>query len=148
MGLPAFSHHVNLFCLRTIPSEGGALDEAACLLQLKLTLLLTAVAVPINTLVGVVAAINITRSEFPGKTLMVAMLDLPFSISPVVTGADSLPHAWTMGVPLQLYLQCGAGAGLMLVLLYGREGWFAPILRATNFNIVFAFPGAAHLTCC
>ena len=52
-----------------------------------MTLLLTAVAVPINTLVGITAAINITRNEFPGKALLVAMLDLPFSISPVVTGA-------------------------------------------------------------
>ena len=51
-----------------------------------MTLLLTAVAVPINTLVGITAAINITRNEFPGKALLVAMLDLPFSISPVVTG--------------------------------------------------------------
>lgn len=48
---------------------------------------------PINTVVGIVAAINITRSEFPGKTLMVAMLDLPFSISPVVTGPPPSPRA-------------------------------------------------------
>ncbi len=51
-----------------------------------MTLLLTIVAVPINTVVGITAAINITRNEFPGKTLLIAMLDLPFSISPVVTG--------------------------------------------------------------
>ena len=57
--------------------------------QMKMTLLLTAVAVPINTLFGVIAALNITRSEFPGKTIMVALLDLPFSISPVVTGVSS-----------------------------------------------------------
>jgi sulfate transport system permease protein len=56
---------------------------------LKMTLLLTAVAVPINTVVGITAAINITRNEFVGKTLLVAMLDLPFSISPVVTGTPS-----------------------------------------------------------
>lgn len=55
-----------------------------------MTLLLTLVAVPINTVVGITAAINITRNEFPGKTLLIAMLDLPFSISPVVTGV--LPH--------------------------------------------------------
>ena len=58
-------------------------------IQVKMTLLLTAVAVPINTLVGITAAIYIARNEFVGKTLMVAMLDLPFSISPVVTGATS-----------------------------------------------------------
>ena len=58
--------------------------------QVKMTLLLTIVAVPINTVVGITAAINITRNEFPGKTLLIAMLDLPFSISPVVTGSVTL----------------------------------------------------------
>lgn len=52
-----------------------------------------------------------------GKVFLMAILDLPFSISPVVTG-------------------------LMLVLLYGRNGWFAPALNAMGFNVVFAFPGA------
>lgn len=61
-------------------------------LQVKLTLLLTIVTVPINTVVGITAALNIVRNEFPGKTLVIAMLDLPFSISPVVTGA--LGFSW------------------------------------------------------
>ncbi|KAK9802871.1 hypothetical protein WJX72_005974 [[Myrmecia] bisecta] len=87
----------------------------------KLTLMLSAVAVPINTLFGVTAAVLITRTQFWGKSFLMAVLDLPFSISPVVTG-------------------------LMLVLLYGRNGWFAPIIRATGFNIVFAFPGMALAT--
>lgn len=54
-----------------------------------MTLLLAAVAVPINTVWGIVAAIQITRNEFWGKTFVMAMLDLPFSISPVVTGDAS-----------------------------------------------------------
>lgn len=54
--------------------------------QVKMTLLLSAVAVPINTVFGVTCAILIARNEFPGKLVMVSMLDLPFSISPVVTG--------------------------------------------------------------
>ena len=65
-------------------------DLACCpakTLQVKMTLLLAAVAVPVNTVFGVVAALQLTRSEFPGKTFVMAMLDLPFSISPVVTGA-------------------------------------------------------------
>ena len=53
---------------------------------MKMTFLLTVVAVPINTVVGVTAALQLSRSEFPGKTILIAMLDLPFSISPVVTG--------------------------------------------------------------
>ena len=55
-------------------------------LQVKMTLLLALVSVPINTVWGIVAAIQITRNEFWGKTFVMAMLDLPFSISPVVTG--------------------------------------------------------------
>lgn len=54
--------------------------------QVKLTLALAAVAVPINTLFGISAALLIARNNFPGKTVLLAILDLPFSISPVVTG--------------------------------------------------------------
>ena len=54
--------------------------------QVKMTLLLSAVAVPINTVFGVTCAILIARNEFPGKLILTSMLDLPFSISPVVTG--------------------------------------------------------------
>ena len=68
------------------------------LLQVKMTLLLALVSVPINTVWGIVAAIQITRNEFPGKTFAMAMLDLPFSISPVVTGKQCL-HAEHMLSP-------------------------------------------------
>lgn len=54
--------------------------------QVQLTLALAAVAVPINTLFGISAALLIARNNFPGKTVLLAILDLPFSISPVVTG--------------------------------------------------------------
>ena len=57
-----------------------------CNFQAKLTLLLALVAVPINTVFGIVAAMQLTRNEFWGKTFVMSMLDLPFSISPVVTG--------------------------------------------------------------
>ena len=63
-------------------------------LQVKMTLLLATVAVPINTVWGIVAAIQITRNEFWGKTFVMAMLDLPFSISPVVTGDASALQAF------------------------------------------------------
>ena len=55
-------------------------------MQVQLTLALAAVAVPINTLFGISAALLIARNNFPGKTVLLAILDLPFSISPVVTG--------------------------------------------------------------
>eukprot|EP00877_Chromochloris_zofingiensis_P014242 jgi/Chrzof1/9071/Cz03g35020.t1 len=82
----------------------------------KLTLMLAAFSVPLNTLFGTVAAILITRNDFPGKVFLLSLLDLPFSISPVVTG-------------------------LMLTLLYGRTGWFAQFLSLHGWSIVFAFPG-------
>lgn len=66
--------------------------------QVKMTLLLSAVAVPINTVFGVTCAILIARNEFPGKLILTSMLDLPFSISPVVTGqlasVASRPHSY------------------------------------------------------
>lgn len=89
--------------------------------QVKLTIALAAIAVPINTVFGVVAALQLTRNDFPGKAFVLTLLDLPFSISPVVTG-------------------------LMLVLLYGRTGIFAPYLESFGLQVVFAFPGMALAT--
>lgn len=82
----------------------------------KMTLLLAGVAVPINTVFGIAAAIFLSRNDFPGKVFAISVLDLPFSISPVVTG-------------------------MMFVLLYGRKGLFAPLIAQYGFPIVFAFPG-------
>ncbi|GBF92244.1 sulfate ABC transporter permease subunit [Raphidocelis subcapitata] len=87
----------------------------------RMTLLLAAVSVPLNTVFGTVAAILITRNQFPGKVFLLSLLDMPFSISPVVTG-------------------------LMLTLLYGRSGWFAQFLAEHGFSLVFAFPGMALAT--
>jgi sulfate transport system permease protein len=82
-----------------------------------LTLLMAAVAVPLNTVFGLCAAWAIARNKkFPGRTLLMSIIDLPFSVSPVV-------------------------AGLMLVLLYGRNGWFGPFLEANDIKIIFAVPG-------
>ena len=120
--------------------------------------MLAVVAVPINTAFGVTFAILLVRSEFRGKTLVMSMLDLPFSISPVVTGGhpghiQSPRVAVSASVEAAVCLACirqGMSChapGLMLVLLYGRNGWFAPVIRATGFNIVFAFPGEACTGC-
>ncbi|MBO3462560.1 sulfate ABC transporter permease subunit CysW [Aetokthonos hydrillicola Thurmond2011] len=83
---------------------------------IRLTLLLALIAVPVNTIFGLCAAWAIARHKFPGRTLILSIIDLPFSISPVV-------------------------AGLMIVLLYGRQGWFGTALEANNIKIIFAFPG-------
>jgi sulfate/thiosulfate transport system permease protein len=81
-----------------------------------LTLLMAAVTVPLNTIFGLCAAWAIARHKFPGRALLISIIDLPFSISPVV-------------------------AGLMIVLLYGRNGWFGPMLDAAGIKIIFAVPG-------
>jgi sulfate/thiosulfate transport system permease protein len=82
----------------------------------RLTVFLALIAVPINIVFGLCAAWAIARHKFPGRAFLLSILDLPFSISPVV-------------------------AGLMLVLLYGRNGWFGSALEAINIKVIFAFPG-------
>lgn len=83
---------------------------------IKLTVSLAVIALPLNTIFGLSAAWAIARNKFPGKAFLLSIIDLPFSISPVV-------------------------AGLMIVLLYGRLGWFGSWLEANDIKIVFAFPG-------
>jgi sulfate transport system permease protein len=87
----------------------------------KLTLFLALITVPVNTVFGLCAAWAIARRKFPGRALILSIIDLPFSISPVV-------------------------AGLMIVLLYGRNGWFGPFLEAKDIKIIFAFPGMVLAT--
>ena len=92
------------------------LKEPDFIHAVKLTVMLTAIAVPANAIFGLCAAWAVTRQKFPGRALILSIIDLPFSISPVV-------------------------AGLMLVLLYGRQGWFGNWLQEHDINIIFAFPG-------
>jgi sulfate/thiosulfate transport system permease protein len=87
----------------------------------RLTILLALIAVPINTVFGLCAAWSIARHKFPGRTLLLSIIDLPFSISPVV-------------------------AGLMIMLLYGRQGWFGSWFQDRGIDIVFAFPGMVLAT--
>jgi sulfate transport system permease protein len=86
-----------------------------------ITVSLAAISVPLNTIFGLCAAWALTRRNFFGRSLILSIIDLPFSISPVV-------------------------AGLMLVLLYGRLGWFGSILEEQNIKIIFAFPGMVLAT--
>jgi sulfate/thiosulfate transport system permease protein len=81
-----------------------------------LTLLITLIAVPLNTLFGIALAIAIVRHRFRGKGLVNALVDLPLALSPVVVG-------------------------LALLLLYGRLGWFGPWLEDHGIQVVFALPG-------
>jgi len=88
---------------------------------IQLTLMLAVISVPINAIFGLCAAWAIARRQFRGRTLLLSIIDLPFAISPVV-------------------------AGLMIVLLYGRNGWFGPFLEARDIKIIFAFPGMVLAT--
>lgn len=83
---------------------------------IRLTLLVAAIALPINTIFGLCAAWVIARNRFPGRALLLSLIDLPFAISPVV-------------------------AGLMIVLIYGRNGWLGPWLAEVNIKVIFAWPG-------
>ncbi|MEG4392291.1 sulfate ABC transporter permease subunit CysW [Microcoleus sp. BROC3] len=87
----------------------------------QLTLIISLIVVPVNTVFGLCAAWVIGRNKFRGRTLLISILDVPFAISPVV-------------------------AGLMIVLLYGRVGWFGPWLEAANIKVIFAFPGMVLAT--
>ena len=88
---------------------------------IRLTLLTAVIAVPLNLVFGVAAAWCIAKYEFKGKAFLTTLIDLPFSISPVV-------------------------AGLMYVLVFGANGWFGPWLQAHDIKIIFAVPGIVLAT--
>ena len=88
---------------------------------IRLTLLVAAIAVPLNAIIGIAAAWAIAKFAFKGKNLLLTMIDLPFSISPVISG-------------------------LVYVLLFGAHGWLGPWLTANGIEIIFAVPGIVLAT--
>ena len=99
----------------------AALIEPDAVSALQLTLLAAVIAVPLNLVFGVWAAWLVTKFEFRGKRFLVTLIDLPFSVSPVV-------------------------AGLIYVLIFGAQGWFGPWLQAHDLKVVFAVPGIVLAT--
>jgi sulfate transport system permease protein len=99
----------------------AALSDPDALSAIKLTLITAAVAVPFNLLFGLAAAWAITKFEFRGKQLLITLIDLPFSVSPVI-------------------------AGLIYVLVFGAQGWFGPWLAEHDIKIIFAIPGIVLAT--
>jgi sulfate/thiosulfate transport system permease protein len=99
----------------------NALTTPETIHAFELTLLITAIAVPLNTVFGVVCALLIVRHTFPGKGLLNAFVDLPLALSPVVVG-------------------------LSLFLLYGRQGWFGGWLDDHDVEVLFALPGMVLAT--
>ena len=98
-----------------------ALQEPEAWSAIRLTLLTAAIAVPLNLVFGVCAAWAIAKFEFRGKAFLTTLIDLPFSVSPVV-------------------------AGLVYVLVFGAQGWFGPWLAEHDIKIIFAVPGIVLAT--
>ena len=98
-----------------------AVIEPDALSAIKLTLITAAIAVPLNLVFGVAAAWTIAKFEFRGKSILLTLIDLPFSVSPVISG-------------------------LIYVLLFGAQGWFGEWLREHDIKILFAVPGIVLAT--
>ncbi len=88
---------------------------------IELTLIAAGISVPLNCLFGVAAAWTIAKFDFPGKNILLTLIDLPFSISPVISG-------------------------MIYVLIFGAQGWFGPWLIEHNIRIIFAVPGIVLAT--
>ena len=99
----------------------AAFTEPDTQAAIGLTLLVAAIAVPLNLLFGISAAWAVAKFEFPGKSLLVTLIDLPFSVSPVVSG-------------------------LVFVLLFGAKGLLGPLIDDWDFKIIFAVPGIVLAT--
>jgi len=99
----------------------SAVTEPDAVSAIKLTLIAAVIAVPLNLIFGVAAAWAITKFDFKGKHLLITLIDLPFSVSPVI-------------------------AGLIYVLVFGAQGWLGPWLDSENIKIIFAIPGIVLAT--
>ena len=98
-----------------------AIRQPDALAAMRLTLLVAAIAVPANVIFGLAASWAITKFDFAGKSILTSLIDLPFSVSPVVSG-------------------------LVYVLLFGAQGWFGPWLAEHDIGIIFAVPGIVLAT--
>ena len=99
----------------------AAISEPEAWAAIRLTLLAAAIAVPLNLVFGLAAAWLIARFRFPGRDVLLTLIDLPFSVSPVI-------------------------AGLIFVLLFGRQGWLGPWLAEHGLQVIFAVPGIVLAT--
>jgi sulfate/thiosulfate transport system permease protein len=97
------------------------ITEKDALAAIKLTLIVAAIAVPANLIFGLAASWAIAKFEFRGKSLLITLIDLPFSVSPVTSG-------------------------LIYVLLFGAQGFFGPFLQSYDIQIIFAVPGIVLAT--
>lgn len=103
------------------PAFMESLSDPETFSAIRLTLLVAGISVPLNLVFGVVAAWTIAKFEFKGKAILSTLIDLPFSVSPVISG-------------------------LVFVLLFGAQGLFGPLLKGTGIQIIFAVPGLVLAT--
>jgi sulfate transport system permease protein len=99
----------------------AAITDPEALAAIKLTLLVAVIVVPLNSIFGVAAAWCVAKFRFAGRSVLITLIDLPFAVSPVISG-------------------------LIFVLLFGRQGVFGPFLEAHNWKIIFAVPGIVLAT--
>jgi sulfate transport system permease protein len=104
-----------------LPTYWEAIREPDALSAARLTLLIASIAVPVNLVFGVAAAWCISKFSFPGRNLLVTLIDLPFAVSPVISG-------------------------MIFVLLFGAHGWIGPWLAEHDIRIIFAVPGIVLAT--
>ena len=104
-----------------LPVALEAIGDPDSVSAIKLTLLIAAITVPFNALFGLCAAWAIAKHQFPGKAFLITLIDLPFSVSPVV-------------------------AGLIYVLIFGAQGWFGNSLVEHDIKIIYAVPGIVLAT--
>jgi sulfate transport system permease protein len=120
LGLPLYEIFTQAF-QKGLDFYFEALGDAVTLASIKLTLLAAAISVPLNLVFGVVAAYAIAKFDFRGKSLLVSLIDLPFAISPVISG-------------------------LIYVLVFGLQGWLGGALQSAGIRIIFAVPGIVLAT--
>ncbi|MDB6172639.1 MAG: sulfate transporter, inner rane subunit CysW [Chthoniobacteraceae bacterium] len=115
LGLPLAAVFIEAF-RKGVSTYLAAFEDPDAWAAIKLTLLTAGIAVPLNLVFGLAAAWCITKFDFRGKSLLITFIDLPFAVSPVISG-------------------------LIYVLLFGAQGWFGPWLAAHDIKIIFAVPG-------
>jgi sulfate transport system permease protein len=98
-----------------------AISQPMAWAAVKLTLLVAAIAVPLNLIFGVAAAWAVAKFDFRGKSALITLIDLPFAVSPVI-------------------------AGMIFILVFGTHGWFGGFLKAHHIHVVFAVPGIVLAT--
>jgi sulfate transport system permease protein len=120
IGLPLITVFIQAFA-RGWGAYRSAITDPVSLAAVRLTLLTAAIAVPINMIFGIIAAWVITKFRFHGRSLLITLIDIPFSVSPVI-------------------------AGLIYVLLFGLQGWLGPWLKEHDIKVIFAVPGIVLAT--